>query len=97
MTALTWFSKSTGSTTTLRGGASKRPERMGVALAGSWVIKSRCFSEAHWPTRPSPIRRRSSDVSVPRSNHRSNGRSSRSKRNPPAGSSLGSSASASIK
>ena len=54
MTALTRSSKSTGKTMTLRGFASKRPERIGTVPSGRSLISMRRFSRAHCPTRPSP-------------------------------------------
>ena len=55
MTAFTWPSKSTGSTTTLRGTARKRPEAIGTAFDGTSEMSTRAFSAAHWPSSPSPI------------------------------------------
>ena len=56
ITALTWFSNSTGSTTMFCGTTLNRAEPIGTACGGMSVI-SRCrLSAAHWPIRPSPIR-----------------------------------------
>ena len=45
MTALTWPSKSTGSTTIVRGPALKRPEPIGTAEDGTFVMSSRWRSQ----------------------------------------------------
>ena len=54
ITALTWFSNSTGSTMTFCGMTLNSAEPIGTAFAGIWVISMRRLSAAHWPIRPSP-------------------------------------------
>ena len=54
ITAFTWPSNSTGSTTAFFGCDRKRPERIGTTLRGRLVRIRRRASRAHWPIRPSP-------------------------------------------
>ena len=56
ITALTWPSKSTGSTTRFFGNTRINAELTGAASAGMSDTSRRRLSMAHWPTRPSPIR-----------------------------------------
>ncbi len=56
ITALSWFSNSTGSTTTLRGIALKDTEPTGTKSSFGSLISIRRLSAAHWPIRPSPMR-----------------------------------------
>ena len=56
ITALTWFSNSTGKTMTFCGIALNKAEPIGTALDGTSVINRRRLSAAHCPTSPWPRR-----------------------------------------
>ena len=59
ITALTWFSNSTGSTMTFCGTTLNNAEPIGTACAGMSVISKRRLSAAHCPINPWPILSRS--------------------------------------
>ena len=60
MTALVSPSNSTGSTTMLlRRRCAEAGADRGCSRGGTSVSRMRCFSSAHWPTRPSPSAMRS--------------------------------------
>ena len=77
ITALTWFSNSTGSTMMLRGATLNSAEPIGTASAGISVISMRRLSAAHWPIKPFADRE-----------HRADGRCRRRRRRPTAACSL---------